>query len=270
MQVNSFHPSQSSVLLSSQQSALPGILGGLGPLAHIEFERQLLLQSFNRGATQDQDHPVWLLINAAPTPDRTQSLLQATYDCTPWLLNYSKWLERMGADFLIVTCNTAHAFHKRVQPQLTIPWIHMMQAVSRSITTKNPSAQRIGVMATTGTLQAQLYADSLRREGLLPILPSADSTTQKEIMQSIYAPVWGIKAAGVTVSTSALEKLDRALFWFKQQGADLVVAGCTELSVGLAQLDRPACRWVDPLWVMAELTIGLAQGEILLEKFGHG
>ena len=40
----------STACLSANQRLVPGILGGLGPLAHIEFERCLISQSAKRGA----------------------------------------------------------------------------------------------------------------------------------------------------------------------------------------------------------------------------
>lgn len=40
------------------QQAMPGIIGGLGPLAHIEFEGRLIALNAERGATSDSDHPV--------------------------------------------------------------------------------------------------------------------------------------------------------------------------------------------------------------------
>ncbi|MGC1308578.1 MAG: amino acid racemase [Phormidesmis sp.] len=255
----------SSVLLSTHQVALPGILGGLGPLAHIEFEQRLLQKSVKRGACYDQNHPVWLLINAAATPDRTRSLQGLTDDCTPWLLSYSQLLQQMGASFLVVTCNTAHAFYHRVQPELAIPWIHMMQAVAHFISSEKTNSKRIGIMATSGTLRAQLYSTYLSQVGLQPVFPSLDSAIQKGVMQSIYAPVWGIKSSGATVSPIALQILSKVMNWFKQQEVDLVIAGCTELSIGLSRLKDLTLDWVDPLDVMADLTVGAALGEFLLK-----
>lgn len=252
--------------LSAHQRSLPGILGGLGPLAHIEFEKRLLEQSLKRGACQDQDHPVWLLVNASATPDRTKSLHGQAPDAAPWLLNYSRQLQQMGANFLVVTCNTAHAFYSSVQPELDIPWIHMMQAVAKSIECKHPQVHKIGVMATAGTLRAHLYDASLRRVGLEAIAPNLNSAIQADIMSSIYDPIWGIKSSGATVSSVALKTLSTAVDWFSQQGADMVIAGCTELSVGLSRLDNLSLPWVDPLEIMADLTVGIALGEIVLKR----
>lgn len=48
-------------LSRSKQVSIPGVLGGLGPLAHIQFEQQPIERSRQRGATCDQDHPVWFV-----------------------------------------------------------------------------------------------------------------------------------------------------------------------------------------------------------------
>jgi aspartate racemase len=249
-----------SNLVQERQLAIPGILGGLGPLAHIEFERRLIQQNTLRGARCDQDHPLWLVISATPIPDRTQSLEGLMPDCTPWLIRYGSLLDSMGADFLIVTCNTAHAFYPAVQSQLRIPWIHLMDCTAKFIRHHWPTVQNIGVLATNGTLQAGLYSHSLATVNLCPILPNLRSPIQHQIMQSIYAPEWGIKASGVWVSDQALESLRRAIHWLADQGAELVIAGCTEISVGLSRLHQPPIPWIDPLEVIADLTLDLVFG----------
>ena len=246
--------------LRSQQLALPGILGGLGPLAHIEFEQRLLQHSLRRGATCDQDHPAWLLLSATPTPDRTRSLMEQGPDCTPALVRSARLLEAMGASFLVVTCNTAHAFHPAVQSKLSIPWLHMMDATAQYIAQTFPSVRRVGILATDGTVRSQLYTRSLQQQHLLPILPDLSSAIQQRVMRSIYDPDWGIKASGTWVSDLVLNELAVAIDWLVTQGADLVIAGCTEISVGLARCGDLSVTWVDPLDVMANITLDLAYG----------
>lgn len=233
-------------------------MGGLGPLAHIEFEKRLLHHSVLRGATCDQEHPNWLLISAASTPDRTQYLSQQGESCIPSLIHSACLLEAMGASFLVVTCNTAHAFHSSVQAQLNIPWLHMMNETAQYIAATFPSIQRVGVLATTGTIQSNLYTHSLEHQGLSSIIPDAHSSTQDCVMQSIYAPVWGIKASGTWVADQALTNLSTAYHWLAAQGAEVVIAGCTELSIGLAKLQHLPIPWVDPLDVMANRTLDIA------------
>ncbi|MBE9079826.1 amino acid racemase [Romeria aff. gracilis LEGE 07310] len=241
-----------------QQINLPGILGGLGPLAHIEFEQRLLQQSLRRGARRDQEHPNWLLVSAASTPDRSRYLLETGSDCVPALVRSARLLESMGASFLVVTCNTAHAFYLSVQSQLSIPWLNMMDATANYIAQHFPQVKRVGVLATDGTVRARLYATSLTQYELSPIIPSLDSPIQRRIMQSIYDPDWGVKASGIWVSDIALTELADAVCWLTNQGAELVVAGCTEISIALAKQNQLPINWIDPLDIMANLTLDLA------------
>lgn len=255
----------SNLHLAIPQVALPGILGGMGPLAHVEFERRLIQQNLQRGVTCDQDHPVWILINAANIPDRTRSLMGETDDCTPWLVHYGRLLERAGADFLIVTCNTCHAFHEWVQPQLNIPWMHVMDHTAQWIG-QTGLAHRIGILATDGTLKTELYTRGLRQAGLVPIAPPLGSMIQTQVMQSIYHPDWGIKQTGIQVSEQALTQLQQAVYWLRQQGAEAIIAGCTELSVALSRMDTLCLPWIDPLEVMATLTLDLVYGTRSLQS----
>ena len=49
-----------------------GIIGGMGPLAAVDFERKLLTLA---GGASDQDYPVIINYNNSRIPDRTRALL---------------------------------------------------------------------------------------------------------------------------------------------------------------------------------------------------
>jgi aspartate racemase len=254
--------------IAGQKQLIPGILGGLGPLAHIEFERRLIAKNVARGACKDQDHPVWILVGANNIPDRTQSLAGHVPNCIPWLVRYGQLLERAGADFLIITCNTAHAFYSQVQPQLKTPWLHLMHCTSHLIANQY-NVKQVGILATDGTLQTGLYSRSLMNVGLIPICPAIASPIQQQVMQSIYHADWGIKATGIQVSDAALANLKQAVDWLQRQGAELVISGCTELSVALPQIADLSLPWIDPLDVAADLTLNLCWGDRILPSISE-
>jgi aspartate racemase len=134
----------------------------------------------------------------------------------------------------------------------------MMDATAKYIFESFPTVQQVGVLATDGTLRSQLYTTSLAQYGISPILPPLGSPIQHRVMQSIYSPDWGIKATGSWVSDIALTDLIVASRWLAAQGAELLIAGCTEISIGLAKLSQLPINWIDPLDVMANLTLDLA------------
>lgn len=248
-------------MLANRQVAVPGILGGLGPLSHITFEQRLIERSVQRGAQQDQDHPVWILISATATPDRTDSLKGIATDCVPWLVHYGQRLERAGADFMVVTCNTAHAFYEQVQSQLNLPWMPMIDCTIAKIWEEFPWVRRVGILATDGTLTAGIYHQTLLRWGYQSLFPGLNSPLQRRVMQAIYHPDWGIKTTGTRISNQALTALHSAAHRLYTQGAEIVVAGCSEISVGLAQLESLPLPWIDPLEVMADAVLDVTFGQ---------
>lgn len=101
-----------------RQERLIGIVGGLGPFAHIDFERKLLAAASTLiGARRDQDFPQWVLSSIPQTPDRTEAYFGEAEDPTPVLLRSLERLRRAGADFAVVACNTAHLFLERLREE---------------------------------------------------------------------------------------------------------------------------------------------------------
>jgi len=251
---------------ASKQHTIPGIIGGMGPLAHTTFERVLIEQSTKRGAEQDQQHPIWLLVNATNIPDRTASMQGKASSCVPWLVKYGQFLQAAGVDFLIIPCNTAHFFYEQVQSQLQIPWIHLIDYTTQFIVENYIHTKKIGILSTDGTLRAALYQNSLRKAGFTPISPELDSKFQQLLMNTIYDHSWGIKATGSQISPLAQENLRTIVEYLATQGAEIVIAGCTELSVGFYEIEKLALPWLDPLKIIANVTLDLAFGDRALPK----
>jgi len=246
------------MLLINQQKWIPGILGGLGALSHVEFERKLIEQHSQRGACTDQDYPVWILINATNIPDRTDSIINQKTDCVPALVHYGKLLEAAGANFLVVICNTAHAFHQEVQAQLNISWLNLIDLTAEFVAENYPTLRNVGILATDGTIKTGLYEKSLQQMGLNVIYHPLHSPLQQQIMEAIYHPQWGIKSTGNRVSLEAMAILERAIAEFETEEVELIIAGCTELAIAFNQMNKVLIPWIDPLDVLAQITLDRA------------
>ena len=202
-----------------------GVMGGLGPLAGATFLRVLTLLT---PAKNDQEHLDVVLLSHSTTPDRTARIKDDTApDPTPVLLADALRLQAIGAAFVAVPCNTAHEFLHRVQDQVEVPLIDIVDvtaaaAAERARTTSGESAPRVGVLATDGTRAAGIYATALRDLGVEPVDTTDDE--QREVMRIIYDQV----KAGQPSDLSALLALVDAMV---EKGCAAVVLGCTELSV---------------------------------------
>ncbi|RLF89293.1 aspartate racemase [Thermococci archaeon] len=221
-----------------------GILGGMGPLATVELFRRIVEKT---PAKRDQDHPKIIIYNNPQIPDRTAFILGKGEDPRPQLIWTAKKLEECGADFIIMPCNTAHAFIEDIQKEIGIPIISMVEETARMLS--EIGCRKAGLIATTGTIVSRVYHKALERYGIEVILPE----NQEEVMRGIYE---GVKAGNLKLGREILLNVAKEL---ERKGADCIIAGCTEVSVVLRQEDLKA-RLVDPMDVIAEVAVKLALG----------
>ncbi|HTQ80429.1 MAG TPA: aspartate/glutamate racemase family protein, partial [Thermoanaerobaculia bacterium] len=137
-----------------------GIVGGLGPHAHVELERRLLAAV--AGAVADQDYPEWLLSSLPRTPDRTEALLGRGPSPVPLLVESCRRLEGR-VDFAVLACITAHAFLAELRREVSLPILDVIAATLDQAVKLRGERARIGLLATTGTLKSGLFAEAARR-----------------------------------------------------------------------------------------------------------
>ncbi|WP_329599920.1 amino acid racemase [Streptomyces pseudovenezuelae] len=224
-----------------------GILGGMGPAATADFYTKLV--SMTPGHN-DQDHLRTVIWSDPTIPDRTEALLGTGPDPTPWLLNGSRVLREAGATVIAIPCNTAHAFVPRIADHVGLPIIHMIGEVARHLTTLQPAVRTAGLLATTGTVQAGLYQEWLARYDIRLVLP-ATTSRQAEVMAAIRAVKAGKPAAATASLTDAARQLTA-------QGAQAIIAGCTEIPLGLPA-DDVEVPLVDPAVILARVLVRRAR-----------
>lgn len=223
----------------SHHRSVVGILGGMGPEATADFYLKLVHAT---PATRDQEH-LQVLIWSDPTiPDRTDALLTHGEDPTPALIAGARLLKASGAKMLAVPCNTAHAFLAAVQAEVDIPIIHMIEETAKYVQRLSPTVQKVGLLSTTGTQKAGLYQSWLDREGISVITPAADC--QENL---VMTPIRTIKAGNTTVARPLFIEAAQGLI---DAGAQAIIAGCTEVPVGLSADDIPV-PFIDPAEVLA-------------------
>ncbi len=225
----------------SSDTPVIGILGGMGPAATADFYSKLV--ALTPGAT-DQDHPK-VVIWADPTiPDRTLALTENGPDPTPWLLRGAAVLTEAGAAMLAIPCNTAHAFLPAIASRLGVPVVHMIDEVARHISVYTPAITKVGLLATTGTVRAELYQQWLVTYGIDIVVPHS-AIQNENVMPAIRA----VKAGkhGGHIATALADAAQHLV----EMGAQAVVAGCTEIPLSLAPEQAP-CLLIDPAMVLAQ------------------
>lgn len=225
-------------------SRIVGILGGMGPLATADLYRKIILAT---PAARDQDH-LHVVIDADPSvPDRTAALRGEAPDPTPWLLRGARRLEAAGVAFIVVPCNTAHAFLPAVRPHVAIPILDMIAETAARVHADFPAARRVGVLATRGTVESGLYHRALAAEGLEALTP--DAAAQDRL---VGAAIAAVKAGDTSAAVGMLVvEAGRGLV---AAGAEVLLAACTELPLVLTAANSPA-PLLDPTQALAEAAV---------------
>ncbi len=224
-----------------------GVLGGMGPLATVDLYRKIVEAT---PARRDQDHLHVVIESNPAVPDRSDALLHGGADPTPLLLAGAQRLAQAGVDFIVVPCNTAHAFLSRIEADVPVPFLSMVDATARVIAQRLPGT-RVGILSTAGTIAANLYQTAFEQHGLSAVVP--DGSGQARVSQAIA----DVKAGNVGLEQTALaattaNELIRA-------GAGAIVTACTELPLILAQGDVSVPLF-DPTQVLAESAVARALG----------
>ncbi len=223
-----------------------GVLGGLGPAATLDFFARVLKAT---PATRDQDH-IRLLIDNNPTlPDRNASLTRSGPSPGPGLIAMAKGLEAQGADFLVMPCNTAHAWFAEMQAAVSIPFVSLIGVTVEAV--KRTGARRAGLLATSGALAAGLYQKALEQAGVGWVAPEGAA------LDALMATIYRIKVApDDPANRTQMAAHARALV---DRGADVLIAGCTEVPMALDAAEAPA-PLVSSTDVLVERTVALALG----------
>jgi aspartate racemase len=229
------------------QRKVIGVLGGMGPLATADLYRKIIEAT---PASRDQDH-MHVIIEANPAvPDRSDALLNGGPDPTPLLRAGAQRLAAAGAGFIVVPCNTAHAFLPKIQLELAIPIVSMIDETARAIAERLP-ASTVGILATAGTIAANLYQHAFDAVGLRSVTP--DAAGQARVSMAIAR----VKSGHVGVDETELVR--ETAIELVERGAQVLITACTELPLILTQRDSPVPLF-DPTQVLAEAAVKFATG----------
>ena len=221
-----------------------GILGGMGPLATADLFQKITLHT---AAACDQEHPRVCIDSNTNIADRTAALLHGGADPVPEMVKSARRLESIGAELLIMPCNTAHNFYDAVASSVSIPVLHMIAATRDALKTRG--VRCAGLLATDGTVQTGIYQRTFAGSGIDLITP--DGGGQAAVMDIIYN---GVKAGDLAHDASAFRAACEHLL---ARGAEVLILGCTELppAFDIYHLDYPN---VDPTLELALAAIRAA------------
>ena len=207
-----------------------GLLGGMSWESSIEYERIINTEIRRRlGGVHSAD----LLIRSYDF-----DIIEALQQADEWeragalLAADAARLEDAGADLIVLATNTMHKVAPHIEAAITIPFLHIADATADAV--HRSEIGSVALLGTRYTMEQDFYRGRLADRGLEVVVPDAADRVY------IHDVIFEELVQGRVEARSKqrfLEIIDHQY----AQGAEGVVAGCTEIELLVApdDLNRP-------------------------------
>ena len=205
-----------------------GIIGGLGPETTSKIYLDLIFSCQNR----NKMHRPSIIISSVPLPyliEKEAISKNIGIDrCLPFIINEAKILEKSGADFIVMPCNSLHIFIKEIRNSVKIPVLSIVEETVKFL--KKNKFKKVGVVSTFATVKNKLYETAFEKNNIVYEIP--DKYKQAKIGKIVLNLVRGIK------NDKDRNELFEIISQFKKKDVDCVILACTDLQLLLQKTPK--------------------------------
>lgn len=220
-----------------------GIIGGLGPETTSEFYLDLVFSCQKK----DKTHRPSIIIASVPLPYKIEEEAIAKgigfERITPFLIEEAKRLEKSGADFIVMPCNSLHVFIKEIRNAVKIPVLSIIEETVKFL--KKNKFKKVGIVSTSATIKNKLYENAFEENKIGYEMP--DDFQQAKMGKIILNLVTGMQ------NNKDRDELIKIISDFEKKNVDCVVLACTDLQLLIPKL--PSLKIFDTMKIFADATI---------------
>lgn len=214
-----------------------GLLGGIGPEATGIFYLRLIEMLQKRGMIKSNADFPQIIINSIPAPELVFSQTKEE-DISPYVKGLIE-LDQNKPDFIVMVCNTIHAHHVELQSKVRAPIIDLKEEFARYVAKNKINSMLL--LATPTTIRSNLF----KIPGIKSYFPNEQEL--KVVSETIFN-----FNSGVEKDKQAARLEEIASKYSAGQGAEVVVLGCTEISL---MLKSTKLRTLDTMDLLLEAVI---------------
>ena len=146
-----------------------GVIGGVGPETTAEFYLELIFGCYQKNKVSRPPILIWNI----PLPYKIEEDLitksEGEERYVPYLIEAAQLLEKSGADFLVMPCNSLHIFIDKIRKSVKIPVLSIVEETAKFL--KFHSISQVGILATSTTIKRGLYEKALKEQGIGLVVP---------------------------------------------------------------------------------------------------
>jgi aspartate racemase len=203
-----------------------GILGGIGPESTMIYYQYIVREHHRQHGNLQYPE---VLILSANYQDYEACLCQGQWKVIITKVTQAlKSLQKAGAHYGLIACNTLHVVFDEIQDQSPIPLISIVEATIESIEQKG--MKTVGLLGTCLTMNSGVYRENLETRGIETLVPSeedrrfVDEVIRKELVLGV-------------IKAKSRRRFVRIIDEMSSLGAEGVILGCTEIPLLISQRD---------------------------------
>lgn len=224
-----------------------GIIGGMGSRAGALFLQKVINYS---PAESDQEFPEIIFHNNSIIPDRTRAIIYNEASPLTDILRSVDLFNKNKIDVIALSCITSYYYYSQITGYTDAIVLNPLHLIAECLRNEHKGARRIGLLATTGTINTGLFHKELDHCFGEVVTLTADC--QEDLfMRAVYMKN-GFKSA--KISDDARVLMDRCVQKLLEQGVDVIIGGCTEVSVAI-DTDTTSIPYLDTLDLLARKTV---------------
>lgn len=141
----------------------------------------------------------------------------------------AKQVEAGGADFVVLCTNTMHRVAPAIEAVLSVPFLHIVDPTAEAL--HAAGIRKVGLLGTRFTMEQDFYRGRMQdRHGIEVVVPT--EAERQYVHDIIYAEL----CHGV-VRDESRAVYRRIVDGLREQGAEGVILGCTEITLLIADGD---------------------------------
>ncbi|WP_295918572.1 aspartate/glutamate racemase family protein [uncultured Anaerovibrio sp.] len=134
----------------------------------------------------------------------------------------AKRLEDAGAEFIVIATNTMHKLVPDIEKKINIPILHIADTTAKKI--KEDGLTKVGFLGTKFSMTQDFLHERFRKAGLEVMIPDEADI---ELVNNV---IFDELCLGKVLESSRKE-YQRIIYSMKEQGAEGVILGCTEIGM---------------------------------------
>ncbi len=228
-----------------------GIIGGMGPETTAKFYMDVIFKSYQKNKKQRPPILVWNVPLKYKIEEELIKKAKGGEKYLPYLKEAAKNLESGGADFIVIPCNTVHAFIEEIRKEVSIPVLSILEETERFLRKKK--FRKAGLLATTLSLRQKLYDKPLEAAGIELVRPDeADQRRLGELISRLVTTKYAEKEK---------TKLLKIIWNLGKKDVDTIILACTDLQLVIKPREMPI-----PVYDTMDLLVDATVRELLKLK----